>query len=64
MQITKPNGSIEIARSNSFGYYKFEDLVADETYIVSVSEKDRVFKQPTRVINLTDNISDFNFVFY
>ena len=49
-------------RSNSFGYYSFEDLQAGQTYILSVAAKKYIFANPTRLITLNEDLTDANFV--
>lgn len=48
-------------RTNSFGYYRFENLPVGETYILSVSPKRYFFSEPTRVVTLDDEITDADF---
>jgi hypothetical protein len=50
------------ARSSSFGYYKFEDLPVGGIYILSVSAKRDAIANPTRVINLTEDLTAEDFV--
>jgi hypothetical protein len=67
-----PNALIEVnggtliqpiyVRTNSFGYYKVEDLQAGLTYIVTVRSKLFQFSNPTRIINADENISGFDFI--
>lgn len=47
--------------TNPFGYYNFSDLAAGQTYTVSVVSKGNAFTQPTRIINLGDDLADVNF---
>lgn len=47
---------------SSFGYYIFEDIPVGETYIISVSSKRYFFSQPSRVINLQEDIVDIDFI--
>jgi hypothetical protein len=44
------------------GYYRFTDLQAGETYIVSVSARRYQFTVPTQVVSLLDSVADLNFV--
>ena len=50
------------ALTSSFGYYNFENLEAGSSYILTVSSKRFTFANPTRVINLLDNVTDADFV--
>lgn len=50
-------------RTSSFGYYSFAEMPVGEVYIVTVvSAKQHGFSNPTRIINLNDNVSDADFV--
>jgi hypothetical protein len=49
------------AISNSFGYYRFENLSVGETYIIEVKSKRYTFANPTLVVNLQDNVAETNF---
>ena len=50
------------ALTGSFGYFTFEGLRVGETYVVTVSGKRYVFANPTRVVSLTDELADVDFV--
>ena len=63
--ITISGGNLErprIARASSFGYYSIDDLDSGETYVVSVGSKRFTFAVPSRVVSLTDSVSDLDFV--
>lgn len=59
--LSDASGMIRRAITNSFGYYKFEDVGAGETYIVTVRSKRYTFVNPTQVINVFDNVADVDF---
>lgn len=46
--------------TSPLGYYSFE-VPAGQTYNVSVGSKNYTFSNPTRVINVNDNVTDLNF---
>lgn len=48
-------------RTNSFGYYSFENIATGATYIVTVESKNYTFADPNQVITLQDNIAEVNF---
>ena len=60
--ITSPNTSTRIARSSTFGYYRFEGVAAGETYIVGISAKRFAFSKSTIVIGVFDEMTDLDFV--
>jgi Carboxypeptidase regulatory-like domain len=61
VSITDSNGNIRTAVSNTFGYYKFDDVRAGDTYILQVSSKKYQFSNPTQIVSVNDNIADLNF---
>jgi Metallo-peptidase family M12B Reprolysin-like len=52
----------KIARTNAFGYYRFQDLEVGQTYIMSVAAKRYTFANPTRVISLDEDLTGEDFV--
>jgi uncharacterized delta-60 repeat protein len=52
----------KFTRTNSFGYYRFQDLEVGQTYIMSVAAKRYTFANPTRVINLDEDLTGEDFV--
>jgi subtilisin-like proprotein convertase family protein len=49
-------------QTGSFGYYNFDDLQTGQTYILTVNSRRYIFTTPTRVVTLTDNIGDLDFI--
>lgn len=60
--VTFPTGETRATRSSSFGYYRFADIPAGDTYIFSVSAKNYVFDQPIQIRNPGDDTQDVDFV--
>ncbi|MEO8072504.1 MAG: carboxypeptidase-like regulatory domain-containing protein, partial [Acidobacteriota bacterium] len=56
------NGETRSARTSAFGFYRFADVQAGETYILSVTTKRYVFDNPTRVLSITDELTDVDFI--
>lgn len=48
--------------TSPFGYYLFDDLTVGNTYVVTVGSKQYTFTPNTRVISLTDAVTDVDFV--
>jgi hypothetical protein len=57
--MTDQNGQTRTVRTNSFGYFRFAEVQAGETYIISVLDKRYTFTP--RVVSLTDEIMDLIF---
>jgi hypothetical protein len=63
--MTITGNSLETPRvvtTSSFGYFTFEGLQIGETYVVTANSRRFTFGSPSRVISLTDNIADLDFV--
>ena len=61
--LTNPiSGEVRVAVTNQFGYYSFVNVPFDTTYVVSVTNRRYTFANPTRVVNVVDDIGDLNFV--
>ncbi len=59
--INSATGEVRTARTNPFGYYRFEDVSAGETYIVTVKSKTYSFSNASKVISISENVGDLNF---
>ncbi|MDQ4120906.1 MAG: carboxypeptidase-like regulatory domain-containing protein [Acidobacteriota bacterium] len=60
--IAFPTGERRSVVSSAFGYYRFADIPAGETYILSVAAKRYSFSQPTQIRNLVGETEDIDFV--
>jgi hypothetical protein len=56
--LTDANGTTRQSNTNSFGYYRFTDLTAAETYIIGAAYKRYSFAP--RIIVPMENVSDFD----
>ena len=55
-------GNVRTAISKSFGHYRFMEVAAGETYIISARGKRYTFSQPSQVLNITEDTEGINFV--
>lgn len=62
ISMTDQNGAVRYAMTNSFGFYRFENVPAGETYILSASRKGYSFSHPTRVLSVTEDTNGVDFV--
>ncbi len=60
--LLEANGTQHSAITGSFGYYRFPAIEAGQTVVVSVRSKRFTFNPPTRVVTLTDAVSDLDFI--
>jgi len=59
VSLTDQNGDVRNTRTNTFGYYRFSNVVAGQTYVLNVSHKR--YQSVTRVASLVEDTSEFNF---
>ncbi len=50
-----------VTQTGTFGFFRFNDLPAGETYILTINSQRFVFAQPTVIVNLTNDLTDLNF---
>lgn len=60
--LTEADGTQHVTRTGSFGFYRFTDIEAGQAVVVSISSKRFVFNPSSRVVNVTDNIADLDFI--
>ncbi len=58
--ITSSAGETRMARSSGFGYYRFDDIIVGETYLISPSSKRYQFTP--RTISVLDELTEIDFV--
>lgn len=58
--LTDTQGNTRTARTSAFGYYRFNDIAAGQTVIISVVSKRYQFAP--QVVNVAEEIGDLNFV--
>ncbi len=62
LTLTDSNGEIRTTTTTAFGYYRFDDVQAGETYILSAAGKRYTFSQPVQVLNINEEASEVNFI--
>jgi len=55
-------GNTLTASTGTFGYYRFDGVEVGQTYVLSAFSKQFQFALPNRVITLTDELTDIDFV--
>ena len=60
--MTDVSGETRTLLSSAFGYFRFADVPAGQTYIISVAAKNYKFGQSARTLNLSADIDDVNFI--
>ncbi len=59
--MTDAKGQVRTATTTSFGYYRFDDVRAGETYILLASGKHYTFSQSLQVLNINEETTEVNF---
>jgi len=62
VSLTEANGATRNVLTGRRGYFNFSNVEDGQTVIVSVRSRRFTFGEPVRVITLTDNVVDLNFV--
>lgn len=63
LQLTNlTTNEVRNVRSNNFGRYSFADLESGGTYILSIASRKFTFTNPSRVITLSEDLTDADFV--
>lgn len=62
ISLTDQAGRTRTATTNTFGYYKIDDLPVGNLYVIAVRHRRYQFSESSRVVNLLDSVADLNFV--
>jgi hypothetical protein len=62
VSLTLPSGEVRTTQTGTFGSYRFDDLPAGQTYILSITAKRFRFGNPTRIITLDDELTGEDFI--
>ena len=60
--LTSFDGQTITANTNVFGNFRFTEVESGRSYVISVSARRYTFTEPSRLVNVTDQITDANFV--
>jgi uncharacterized delta-60 repeat protein len=61
ISLINSRGETRYANTNQFGFYRFNDVPAGETYILSAQSKQHSFAPPTLILFVGDELADVNF---
>jgi uncharacterized repeat protein (TIGR01451 family) len=64
IELTDAGGTTRTAKTSAFGYYRFVNVQAGETYVVTARSKTYAFSQPAQIVNVGENLTDINFTAY
>ncbi|MFN0141118.1 MAG: SdrD B-like domain-containing protein [Pyrinomonadaceae bacterium] len=60
--LTEADGTQHVATTGSFGYYRFNEIEAGQTVVVSIRSKRFTFNPSSRVITLSDSVANLDFI--
>ena len=64
IQLTDAEGNIRTAMTSAFGYYRFNDVQAGQSLILTALSKRYSFSQPTQIANALEDVEEVNFIAY
>ena len=59
--MTAPNGTTRTVTTNTFGFYRFDEVPAGGTYIFNIQHSRYRFDPATRIVSVIDEIQDIDF---
>lgn len=59
--LTETDGTIRTVSTATFGYYRFDEVSAGQTVILTLRAKRFTFVEPTLVLSVTQDVTDLNF---
>ena len=62
ISLVEDNGTVHVARTGSFGYYRFDDIISGQTVVLMLNSKRYTFSQSTRLITLNDDLTDLDWI--
>ena len=60
--MTDQNGQTQIAATSTFGYFRFQEVAVGEVYVFTVHSKRFTFSNGTRILLVSEEISDMVFI--
>ena len=57
--IISSDGGSQTTQSNSFGYYRLENVLAGDSYVFNVRAKNYLFNP--QIVTVTEGLTNFNF---
>lgn len=60
--LTDQSGNVRVVVTNAFGYYRFENVEAGQSYVIAAQNKRFQFVNPTQIISVRSDVTDADFV--
>ncbi len=64
LTLTDTRGNSQTVLTGKVGAYRFREIAAGETYIISVAAKRFTFSQPTQIRAVNEETTEINFIAY
>jgi hypothetical protein len=62
LSLTDSQGNVRTTTTDSSGHYRFDDVQAGETYILTATGKGYSFSQPVQVLSINEEANQVNFI--
>jgi alpha-tubulin suppressor-like RCC1 family protein len=62
VKLTGAGGAIRFATTGTFGYFRFEEIEAGQTYMLEIISRRFTFANPVRVLSVADEVTDADFI--
>lgn len=61
LSLTDQGGNVRTALTSSLGYYRFDDIEAGQTVVITIAAKGYLFPNPTRILTIQEELADIDF---
>ncbi len=61
LTLVSGDGQTQMAITNAFGHFSFNNVQVGRTYVLTVSHKNHAFSNPSRLITVADELTDIDF---
>lgn len=62
VMLTDASGTVRTATTSAFGRYRFTDVAAGETYVLTAKSARYTFSEPSQVLNASEDTDEINFI--
>ena len=61
LSLTDQVGNVRTALTSALGYYRFDDIEAGQTVVITIAAKGYLFSNPTRILTIQEELADIDF---
>lgn len=62
VKLSDAAGAIRLTKTGTFGYFRFDEVEVGQIYILEVTGKKFIFSNPTRVLSVSDEVTNTDFI--